>query len=154
MIKNKSNFLPPQNRNSTLKFEIQFLQKQSFYKENFKNKSNISKHRWQDISNLKKSKDIIIKEADKSGAVVITNPRHHLKMISDYLNDKTTYKMIESNCDSKVIEKIANIIEKYKDNLTKREEEYRLSFSYSTSNFYGLPEIRKSKLIQNTIKEQ
>ena len=77
-----------------MKFEIQFLQKQSFYKENFKNKSNISKHRWQDISNLKKSKDIIIKEADKSGAVVIMNTKHYLKMINDQLNDKQPTKWL------------------------------------------------------------
>ena len=49
---------------------------------------------------------------------------------------------------------IAKIIEKYKDNLTKKEKEYLTSFSYNTSNFYGLPKIHKSKLIQNAIKEQ
>ena len=45
---------------------------------------------------------------------------------------------------------IAKTIEKCKDNLTKRQEEYILSFSYNTSNFYSLPKIHKSKLIQNT----
>ena len=49
LVKNKSNFRPPQNRNSTLESVIKFLQKQSFHEENFKNKSNISKHEWQDI---------------------------------------------------------------------------------------------------------
>ena len=49
------------------------------------------------------------------------NTNNYLKMISDHLNDKTTYKMIESNCDVKVMKEIAKIIEKYKDNLTKRE---------------------------------
>ena len=29
-----------------------------------------------------------------------------------------------------------------------------ISFSYYASNFYGLPKIHKSKLIQNAIKEQ
>ena len=67
-------------------------------------------------------------------------------MISDHFNDKTTYKMVESNCDAKVMKGIAKIIEKYKDNLTKKEKEYL------TSNFYGLPKIHKSKLIQNAIK--
>ena len=133
---------------------IKFLQKQSFYEENFKNKSNISKHEWQDILNLKKNKDIIIKEADKGGAVVIMNTQHYFKMISDHLNDETTYKMVESNCDTKVMKGITKIIEKYKDNLTKKEKEYLISFSYNTSNFYGLPKIHKSKLIQNAIKEQ
>ena len=36
--------------------------------------------------------------------------------------------MVESNFDSKVMKGKAKIIEKYKDNLTKREKEYLLSF--------------------------
>ena len=46
------------------------------------------------------------------------------------------------NCDIKVMKEIAKIIEKYKDNLTKKEKEYRISFSYNTSNSYGLPKVR------------
>ena len=99
LVKTKSNFCPSQNQNSTLESVIKFLQKQSFYEENFKNKSNISKHERQDILDSKKNKDIIIKETDKGGAVVIMNTKHYLKMISDHLNDETTYKMVESNCD-------------------------------------------------------
>ena len=75
-------------------------------------------------------------------------------MISYHLNDETTYKMSETNCDPKVMKWIVKFIKKYKDNLTKKEKEYLTSFSYNTSNFYGLPNIRKSKLIQNAIKEQ
>ena len=77
------------------------------------------------------------------------NTKHYLKMISDHLNGKTTWKMVESNCDSKVMKGKAKIIEKYKYNLTKREKEYILSFWYNKSNIYNLPKIRKSKLIQN-----
>ena len=69
LVKNKSNLCPPQNRNNTLESVIKFLQKQSFYLENFKNKSNISNHEGQDILNLKRNEDIIIKEADKGVAV-------------------------------------------------------------------------------------
>ena len=98
LVKTKSNFCPSQNQNSTLESVIKFLQKQS-YEENFKNKFNISKHERQDILDSKKNKDIIIKETDKGGAVVIMNTKHYLKMISDHLNDETTYKMVESNCD-------------------------------------------------------
>ena len=53
------------------------------------------------------------------------------------------------NCDTKVIKGIVKIIEKYKDNLTKKEKEYLISFSYNTSNFCDLLKIHKSKLIQN-----
>ena len=124
-----------------MKSVIKFLQKQSFFDENFKNKFNISKH------DLKKNKDIVINEADNGGAVVIMNTKHYLKMISDNLNDETTNKMVEANCNAKVMKRIASIIEKYKDNLIKNEKEYLTSFSYNTSNFYGLPKLHKSKLI-------
>ena len=43
-------------------------------------------------------------------------------MIRDHLNDETTYKMVDANCDAKVMKGIAKIIEKYKDNLTKKEK--------------------------------
>ena len=50
---------------------------------------------------------------------------------------------------------ITKIIEKNKDNLTKKEKVYLTSFSYNLSNFYGLPKFHKfSKIIQNAIKEQ
>ena len=60
--------------------------------------------------------------------------------------------MVEANCDAKVMKGIAKIIEKYKDNLTKTEKNILQVSHYNTSNFYGLPKIPKSKLIQNAIK--
>ena len=105
--------------------------------------------------NLKKNKDVIIKEADKGGAVVIMNSKHYLEMISDHLNDKTNSNMVESNCDTKVMKGMAKLIEKCNDNL-KIGKEYLISFSYNTSNFYGLPNslTHKSKLNKNAIKDQ
>ena len=61
LVKSKSKFCPSQNRNSALESVIKCLEKQSFYEENFKNKSNISKYDWQEILNLKKNKDIVIR---------------------------------------------------------------------------------------------
>ena len=61
LVKSKSKFCPSQNRNSTLESVIKCLEKQSFYAENFKNKSNVSKYDWQEILNLKKNKDIVIR---------------------------------------------------------------------------------------------
>ena len=51
------------------------------------------------------------------------NTKHYLKMISEHLNDETTLKTVEANCDAKVMKGIAKIIKKYKDNLTKKEKE-------------------------------
>ena len=43
-------------------------------------------------------------------------------MLSDHLNDETTYKMVESNCNAKVMKGVAKIIEKYEDNLAKKRK--------------------------------
>ena len=86
----------------------------------------------------------MITEADKGGAVVIINTKYYLKMVSDHLNYETAYEMVKLNSDAKLMKEIAKIIEKCKDNLTKREKEYLKSFSNNTSNFYGLPKIDKN----------
>ena len=53
-------------------------------------------------------------------------------MISDYLNDETTYKMVGANCDAKVMKGIAKIIEKYKDNLRKKKKKNIFYVSHIT----------------------
>ena len=55
---------------------------------------------------------MIIKAADKGGAVEIMNTKHYLKMISDYLTDKTTCKMVQSNCDAKIMKVMGRMTEK------------------------------------------
>ena len=62
----------------------------------------------------KEKKSILIKEVDKVEAVVIMNDKLYLKILSDRLNDKTTQKMAESNCDAKVTKQIAKIPKKCK----------------------------------------
>ena len=49
------------------------------------------------------------------------NTKLYLKMINDHLNDETTFKMVESNCDAKVMIGIARILEKDKGILTQKE---------------------------------
>ena len=71
-------------------------------------------------------------------------------MVSDHLNDERAYELIESICDAKGINGISKIIETYKANLMKKKNKYLIN----KSNFYGLPKIHKSRLIQNAIKEQ
>ena len=39
--------------------------------------------------------------------------------------------MVEANCDAKVMKVITEIIEKYKDNSTKKKKGYLSSFSFN-----------------------
>ena len=58
------------------------------------------------------------------------NTKNYLK-----INDETTYKIVESNCDAKVMKVTAKVIEKYKDNLTKKEKNI-LQVSHITQVIY------------------
>ena len=60
------------------------------------------------------------------------NTKHYLKMISHHLNDKLTYKMLEANCDAKVMKVIPKIIEKFKDNFNKKKKNNILPVSHVT----------------------
>ena len=53
-------------------------------------------------------------------------------MISHHLNDKLTYKMLEANCDAKVMKVIPKIIEKCKDNFNKKKKNNILPVSHVT----------------------
>ena len=52
------------------------------------------------------NKNILIKEADKSGQFIIENAKCHLKMKRDQVNDEITYKKI-IKIATKIIKEIA-----------------------------------------------
>ena len=153
LLKPKSFFNPPRNRNSCLDKTIDFLKEQNFSQQH-KNKSNISKEQWQGIQTLRQNKNLIIKEADKGGCVVLMNKTHYIKMINEHLNDNNTYKKTNEGCDQKVRKALISLTKKYEDILSKQESSYLTNFKFQTSNFYGLPKIHKSKTISEAIGEQ
>ena len=55
---------------------IDFLHKQNLEETNQINKSNISKHEPKGLMELKNNKNILIKEADKGGSVVMMSTKH------------------------------------------------------------------------------
>ena len=78
LVRNKSTFNPPRNRERNLNMVIDFLNKQDFPERKPNNKSNLSKEEYNAMMELKNNQDIIIKEADKGGAVVIINTSHYV----------------------------------------------------------------------------
>ena len=55
---------------------------------------------------LKNNKNIIIKEADKEGSVVIMSTKHYCKMVYDHLNDNQIHKKTDNTYGNKVMNKI------------------------------------------------
>ena len=153
LVKNKSNFFPPKNRNRTLDTAVDFLNEQTVSCDN-KPATNLRKEEWNALKELQDDKTIIIKEADKGGSTIIMNTTHYERMVYDLLLDEGTYKKVSNNTDSTVMKRYLTLMAKYKHLLTKDEFSYLTVFRYQTSNFYGLPKIHKSKIISEAINNQ
>ena len=113
------------------------------------NKNNLSQK--QAFKNLQENENIIIKEADKGSAIVILDKAFYKTKIQEILEDKTYYKLINTNVDNNIISKITKFCKIHNKSLTKKEKDF-LNYISITSNFYGLPRIHKSKLIKNAIE--
>ena len=154
IIKNKSAFNPPRNRDKILDQNIDSRDILNFPDMQKAPKSNLSKLEWAAINDLKNDKNIEIKEADKGGSVVILSKSHYKSMILSQLNDEKTYKKLSSNPDQAIMKKIKALITKYKPLLTDSEYKYLSHNYFETSNFYGRPKIHKSEILHKAIKEQ
>ena len=58
-------------------------------------KQNLTKQEWKGLRELTNDNDIIIKRADKGGAVVIFSRNHYKNMILEHLDDTKTYKKLD-----------------------------------------------------------
>ena len=129
-----------------------FLQQQTF-QTSCNNKSDLTKAERQDLSVLKNSSELIIKEADKRSCVVLMNKPHYKRMIFQHLNDAKSYQKTNQKCHNRAMKKIGELANKYESFLTKAEKIYLTNISFSTSNFYGLPKVHKSKQINEAIQQ-
>ena len=65
--------------------------------------------------------------------------------ISEMINDKSTYREIESDNNRKIMNKIHKLTEQFHTWLKEEERDYIINFEYKESNLYGLPKVHKCK---------
>ena len=75
-------------------------------------------------------------------------------MVVKILQDEETYKKTNGNCDKELFKDLEKLVGKFSKCLLKESPDFQTNFSFSRSNFYGLPKVRKSKIIQETIQVQ
>jgi hypothetical protein len=99
---------------------------------------------------------IVIKEADKGGAVVIMDAEFYKNKVTHMLTNDEFYKEILQNEDKKTMQKVKNLLKHHKDTtlLTKKETTFLTDFEFKESVFYGLPKIHKSQTITDAIRVQ
>ena len=84
--------------------------------------------------------------------MILDNQFYKEKMM-EILNDKNTYKELDKNIDSSIMNKIKKLTKEHETELTKKEIKYLTDFKYQSSQLYGLPKIHKSDTINKKIKE-
>ena len=70
-------------------------------------------------------KNIVIKEADKEGAVVIMDKEHYLSMLLDILNNQNYYELLESNPKKTNKLTYTRLLNKLKGHFTKKDDYLR-----------------------------
>lgn len=155
LIKKKSTFTISKSDNKILEKEILYLENLQLKDLPIaKNKDNLSREERKALKELKDNENIVIKKADKGGATVILDKKHYEEMVYSQLSNGTTYKRLEFNKDKSIHDKLKKFIEKHKECFTKNEEDCLRDSRFTTSCFYGLPKVHKSKIIANAIKSQ
>ena len=146
--------MPERNRNRSLDIAVDYLRNLNLASNEGSQKSNLSKKEWLAIKDLQNNAQIIIKEADKGGSVVIMKKDHYVKMVYDQLDNQKYYKRVDTKYDKKVMNTLKKFVKKYENISTDRKRDYPINFTHKTSNFYGLPKVHKSEIIKEQIKIQ
>ena len=155
IARNKSKFMPPRGRNYTLDKYIDHLHASAATStSNQSIRPNISYSQRQALKALQENQNLIIKEADKGGAIVLMDRDYYQEKIQEMLGDTSTYKEIPENMDKKTLAKINRLTTQFDSYLTEKEKEYLVKFESKSSNIYGLPKIHKSNEIIQAIENQ
>ena len=153
LIRNKSKFTPKRNRNNNLEQYIDNISKFPL-QTNLNVRQNISKAEKLALKRLQDDKSIIIKQADKGGAIVIMSSDYYQGLAEDQLSDTSFYSEIPENIDNRIMRRLTHLVTRNENSLTEKEADALINFSHKTSNFYGLPKIHKSTQIQSAVNLQ
>ncbi|CAG2236124.1 unnamed protein product [Mytilus edulis] len=152
LVRNKSTYTPRPGKDDYLDTYIETITK--FPVRTRKCKQNLTRNEQDALKSLKDDDSIIIKEADKGGAIIIMDTDFYKEKVLEQLNDEEYYKQITNNPDKATKKRLKKLIKDYDQCLTEKEIAYLCDFDPKESNFYGLPKVHKSAQIQNTVRDQ
>ena len=106
---------------------------------------NLSIQEQKAMKDLQDRSDIIIKKADKGGAVVIWNTEDYIKEADRQLNDTTSYKKLDTNPTEDNVKKIKSTIDQLKKQelISEKVSDSLIPENVKTPRFYMFPKIHK-----------
>ncbi|CAJ0952342.1 unnamed protein product [Ranitomeya imitator] len=150
-LRNKSTYRPPRSSHAVEAF-IGFIE-QSFSKlrqdieaHKLHTSTNLSAPDFQALQTLRNDKDIIIKPADKGGAIVVMNKSDYTKEIHRQLHDETVYRLLPGDPTTMIRNFIKETLDPYveKGVIDGKTREYLTKDFPIIPVFYILPKIHKS----------
>ncbi|CAJ0927190.1 unnamed protein product [Ranitomeya imitator] len=150
-LRNKSMYRPPKASHAVEAF-IGFIE-QSFSKlrqdieaRKLHTSTNLSAPDFQALQSLRNDKNIIIKPADKGGAIVVMNRSDYTKEIHRQLHDGTVYRPLSSDPTTMIRNHIKDTLGPYveKGVIDDNTREYLTKDFPITPVFYILPKIHKN----------
>lgn len=153
LVAKPSTFTPNRNENTQLDSHIDYITNYPLLKQSHC-KYNLSKQDNTALQGLKNNNEIVIKESDKGGALVIMDKLWYKRKIEDMLSEKDTYTPVNNHNEENVMKCIDKYAKKYKRCFTKKEIDFITKFDNKESKLYGTPKIHKSEEIKNAIQEQ
>ena len=143
----------PQPSNANQQLLCNQLEKLSTIKKSFKGKPkyNMSPKLYAALKSLENGR-FVIKEADKgSGVVIMTEEFYNGKILQ--MLESSNYKEVQLDC-STLVKRVVSFIKPFKDQLSKTEFDAITKQESCLANFYGLPKLHKSKLVQDAVEIQ
>ena len=107
------------------------------------------------LRELQNQQNIVIKEADKGGAMVIMNKNFYddKLVLDDHLLQTGTYAKVADDADKTTMKNLTKLVEKHSYCLTNAEKEYVKDPNWHSSEFYIRPKIHKCKSILEEIEK-
>ena len=118
LVKNKSSFTPPRGRNTELNELIKNIGKTNI--SACKPKGILGRDERTALMKLPNNSNIVIKEANKGGAIIIMKKEQYKNMVTKHLQSNVYEKEYDRNADTKVMKKIKKITDKYSDVLEEQ----------------------------------
>lgn len=117
-------------------------------------KSNITPTEQQALNSLRNNNNIIIKQVDKGGGIVIMDVSYYVAKVNERLSNTNVYKKCKTKAIKTAMNKVISFVENHQNyfDSKKCESRYIKFFDYKAASFYGLPKIHKSKNIQENMK--
>ena len=155
IVKLPSTYTPPPNEDPELERVIHQLKDTRMYPVRPKNRNmTVESHAaLQSLTQKVNDGDLVLKSADKGDVTVVMSSDYYYKMCMNELTKEKFYRPLGNTDPSNIVmTDVINFANNYRDVLTGKEYEFLTKKKYRMANFYTLPKLHKSILVNNMLQ--